>query len=107
MCNCEFIKQGVRHYYTNLVVLITNLDGAVPPSRHNDGVSMIGRESHARHPVTVSIILNGVLALSKGVPQLDGLVPRTRDNLSVVYREGHGEDILRGKESKLLVERDF
>lgn len=34
------------------------------------------------------------LALSKSVPQLDGLVARTRDDLSVVSRERDREDIV-------------
>jgi len=42
----------------------------------------------------VSLILNGVLALSKSVPQLDGLVSRSRDDLSVIGREGNRENVL-------------
>ena len=37
---------------------------------------------------------NGVLALSKSVPQLDGLVAGSRDDLSVVSREGDRENVL-------------
>ena len=40
------------------------------------------------------LYLDGVLADSQGVPQLDGLVPRARDNLAIVLRESHAEDIL-------------
>lgn len=42
----------------------------------------------------MSLVLNGVLALGEGVPQLDRLVAGTRDNLPVVGREGHTHDIL-------------
>lgn len=38
--------------------------------------------------------LNGVLAHSQGVPQFDSLVSRSRDNLSVVSREGDAENIV-------------
>jgi hypothetical protein len=42
----------------------------------------------------MSIFCDGVLALGKGVPQLDGPVSRSRDDLSVVNREGNRHDIL-------------
>ena len=42
----------------------------------------------------MALILDGVLALSQGVPQLDGLVSAGRHDLPVVSREGHGEDVL-------------
>ena len=40
------------------------------------------------------LVLNGVLALSEGVPQLDGLIARTGDNLTVVSGESDRQDIL-------------
>lgn len=69
------------------------------------------------------------LALSKSVPQLDGLITRTRDDLSVVSRERDREDVVgvadettgsstsvqipktdslipRGRQSKLTIRRD-
>ena len=42
----------------------------------------------------MALILDGVLALSQGVPQLDGLVSAGGHDLPVVHREGHGQDIL-------------
>ena len=42
----------------------------------------------------MGLFLDGVLALSQGVPQLDGLVPGPRHDLPVVGGEGHGEDLL-------------
>lgn len=42
----------------------------------------------------MAILLNGELALTKSVPQLDGLIARSGDDLTVVSREGHREDIL-------------
>ena len=42
----------------------------------------------------MALVLNGVLALGEGVPQLDGLVPAGGHDLPVVGGEGHGQDIL-------------
>lgn len=53
---------------------VPDLDGAIPTSRDNDWIDLVGREANARDPVGVSILLNGVLALGQSVPQLDGLV---------------------------------
>jgi len=72
---------------------IPDLDELIPTSRDDDGGSSVG-ESDARDPLSVSLILDGVLALSEGIPQLDGLISRSRDDLSVVSREGNREDIL-------------
>jgi hypothetical protein len=71
-----------------------DLDELVPASRHDDGGSKRRRELHARDPLSVALLDNGELALTKGVPQLHGLVARTRDDLSVVGREGDGQDVL-------------
>ncbi len=54
--------------------LATYLDIFVPSTRHDDGVGVVGRESHTGDPVRVTLILNSVLALGKGVPQLNRLV---------------------------------
>ena len=40
------------------------------------------------------MVLNGVLADTEGVPQLDGLITRTGDNLTVVSGESDRQDIL-------------
>ena len=42
----------------------------------------------------MGLFLNGVLALSQGVPQLDGLVSGSRHDLSVVGRESDAENVL-------------
>lgn len=42
----------------------------------------------------MAIFLQGVLAFTEGVPQLDGLVTGRRHNLTVVWGETHGEDVL-------------
>ena len=41
----------------------------------------------------MTILLDVVLALAEGVPQLDGAVARTRDNLAIVSTEADGENI--------------
>lgn len=41
----------------------------------------------------MAILLDIVLALAEGVPELDGLVTRARDDLPVVGAEADGEDI--------------
>ena len=75
---------------------IPYLDGTIPAAGHDDGIGVIGRETHAGHPIGVTIFLNGELALSQSVPQLDGLVARAGDNLTIVSGEGNGEDIVLG-----------
>ena len=54
----------------------------------------LGAGPDTAHPVGVPLVLDGVLALSQRVPQLDGLVSAGRHDLPVVSREGHGEDVL-------------
>lgn len=98
---------------------VPNLDHPVPASGHNDGVVVVGGEADAGHPVTVALILQKtnmvsltqkvnrqkkghagetygdcVFALSKCVPQLDGLVSAARYNLTVVHRESNAQHIL-------------
>jgi len=41
----------------------------------------------------MSVFLDGVLANSESVPQLDGAVPRARDDLPVVSGESDAEDV--------------
>lgn len=66
----------------------TYLDDLVPASADNDGVLGIGAESHARNPLSVSLVGDGVFAVSEGVPELDRSVTRAGNDLSVVGREG-------------------
>lgn len=72
----------------------TRLDDLVPSSRDDDRVHWVWREANARDPFGVTFILDLELAFTKGVPELDGLVTRARDDLSVVGREGDGKDVL-------------
>lgn len=93
---------------------VPDAHGAIPARGHDHGVGQVGRETHARDPVGVTLILDGVLALGQGVPQLDGLVPRSGHDLTVVHGEGHGQDVLeewrgrkgnanRCRENKILI----
>jgi len=53
---------------------VPNFDHLIPTTRHDDWVLCVGREPHVRHPLCVAFFLDGVFALTKGVPQLDGVV---------------------------------
>jgi hypothetical protein len=66
----------------------------VPTGADNDWVLWVGAESDAGNPIGVSLLGDGELAVTKSVPQLDCSVAGSRDNLSVVGREGDGEDVV-------------
>lgn len=42
----------------------------------------------------MSLLSDGELAVSKSVPELDGSVAGSRNNLSVIGREGNGENVV-------------
>jgi hypothetical protein len=48
--------------------LLTYLDDLIPASADNDGVLGVGAESHARNPLSVSLVGDGVFAVSERVP---------------------------------------
>nr|GMC49595.1 Zinc finger, CCHC-type [Ipomoea batatas]GMC55423.1 Zinc finger, CCHC-type [Ipomoea batatas] len=74
---------------------IPDFHGAVPRRRHDGGLQSIRAETHTRYPFRVPVlVLNRVLALAQGVPQLDGAVTGSGDDLAVVDGECHGEDVL-------------
>ena len=72
---------------------ILYLDQLVPTSGNDDWVLWVGGEPHARDPLGVSLIGDGELAVTESVPELDGLVSGTRDNLPVIGGEGDREDV--------------
>lgn len=72
---------------------LPNLDNFVPPTGDNHRVQSIGAEADARNPLGVAIILDIEFALAEGVPQLDGAVPATTDNLPVISTEADTKDI--------------
>jgi hypothetical protein len=56
---------------------VPDLNNLVPSSRNDDWVGGVGGEANAGNPLGVSILGDGVFALSEGVPELDGLVARS------------------------------
>lgn len=70
------------------------LDDLVPASGDDDGVGGVGGEADAGDPLGVAILLDVELALTEGVPELDGLVAGSGDDLTVVGGEGDREDIV-------------
>lgn len=73
---------------------MTYLDHLVPSGGDDDGVLRVGGESHARDPLGVAFVSDGVLAVTEGVPQLDGSVTRSGDDLTVVGGERDGENVV-------------
>lgn len=73
---------------------VPDLDDSVPSSGNDDWIAGRWRESDVGNPVSVAIISDGVLALSKGVPQLDRLVARSGNDLSVVSGESNRKNVL-------------
>lgn len=74
--------------------VISYLDELVPAARHDHGVLGVGAEADARNPLGVALVGDGELAVTEGVPQLDGAVARAGDDLSVVGGERDGQDIV-------------
>jgi len=74
---------------------VPHLNQLVPAAGDDDRVSRCGGEAHTTHPAGMRIrVLNSILTLPQGIPQLDGLVPRAGHNLPVVNRECNTENIL-------------
>ena len=69
-------------------------NGLVPAARDQQGGLGGGGEADAGDPVGVLVLGKGVLALTEGVPKLDGLVTGSGDDLTVVLGESDGEDVL-------------
>ena len=84
------MKRGARTYTQES----TYLDELVPAARHDHGVLGVGAEADARNPLGVALVGDGELAVTEGVPQLDGAVARAGDDLSVVGGERDGQDIV-------------
>jgi len=74
-----------------------NLYQTVPTTRDDEGNLNGWRETNTGNPLSVTFPIcsriDGILALSKSIPKLNGLVTGSRDNLTVIYRESHGENI--------------
>jgi hypothetical protein len=76
------------------VAQVPDLNELIPTSRDNHWVAWVRRETDGANPFSVSLFFNGVLAFSQSVPQLNGLISGTRDDLSVVSREGNTQNVL-------------
>jgi len=74
--------------------VIPNLDGLVPGGRDDDWGLEILEISDAGNPVSVLVGINGEFALTVDVPDLDLLVHGTGGNLSVIWGESNGQNIL-------------
>jgi len=87
---------GVSHQVGSelAVAEVPDLDNLVPSSRNNKRLVEVGGESHAGNPLSVAVFSHGVLAFTQSVPQVDGLVTRTGDNLSVVSGKGNTQHIV-------------
>lgn len=70
------------------------LDELVPAAGDDDGVLGVGAEADARDPFGVALVGDGELAVTKGVPELDGAVARTGNDLSVIGGERDGKDVV-------------
>ena len=73
---------------------IPDLDELIPTTGDDERVSRVRRETNTRNPLRVTIFSDVILALTESVPQLDRLITRTRNDLTVIGREGNGEDIV-------------
>jgi hypothetical protein len=73
---------------------IPNLNKLIPTTGNDERVSRVRRETNTRNPFRVTIFSDVILALTEGVPELDGLITRTRNNLTVVSRERDRQDIV-------------
>ena len=76
-----------------------DLDLLVPATgdAHADAEGRVGAGRSATdggNPLRVSLVLNGPLVLTEGVPDANGLIARTGDDLTVISGESDGEDIL-------------
>lgn len=92
--NVTFVTNEVE--LTSKSLHVPDLDELIPTSRDQNWLFDGWREADARDPVTVTVILcgEGVLALTQSVPDLDGTIAGTRDNLTVICRECNGQNIL-------------
>lgn len=89
------MKHHIKPHAPNLVVdNRTDLDELVPSGGDDDWVLWVWAEANAGNPLGVTLLGDGELAVTKGVPELDGAVTGTRDNLSVVGGERDREDIV-------------
>ena len=71
-----------------------HLNKFVPTTADNDWVLRVWAEAHTRYPLRMALVSDGVFAVAEGVPQLDGTVAGSRNDLTVIGGEGDGEDVV-------------
>jgi len=86
---------------SDLEVGVPDLETSVPADRGEVGVEgalglslQLGRVADLADPVLMVVSFGSVLAVSKGVPELDFLIRTRGDDLTVVRGEGDSEDFL-------------
>jgi len=73
--------------------VIPNLNGLIPGSRDDDWLLDIVEVSDAGNPVGVLVLVNGELADTVDVPNLEVLIDGTGGDLSIIWGEGDRKDI--------------
>jgi hypothetical protein len=73
---------------------LPDLNKLIPSTADNNRVLGVRAESHARNPVLVSLVSDSELAVTKSVPELNCSVAGSRNNLSVIGREGNRENVV-------------
>jgi hypothetical protein len=81
--------------------VIPDLDLSIPRAGDDDRALDVVVVADAGDPVGVSVLVNGELADTVDVPDLEGLVDGAGGNLPVVGRESDGEDVLRVADESL------
>ena len=76
------------------VEVVPDLDALIPGGGDNDGVLLSVVELDAGNGIGVLVLVDGVSAVTLGVPHLDLVVETTGHELSIVSGDGDGEDIL-------------
>jgi len=71
-----------------------DLDETIPAARNSDGGGRVGGEGNIRHPLGVTLVLKGELALTEGVPELHETITTAGHDLTVIGREGNSKNIL-------------
>jgi len=74
--------------------VIPDLDGLIPRGGDNDWLLDIVEVSNAGNPVSMRVLVNGEFTNSVDVPNLDGFIHGSRGDLSVVWGESNGENVL-------------
>merc|ERR1712223_402563 len=54
----------------------------------------IGRHGYSVQVASVALLLDSVFALGQGIPQLDGFISGSTDNLTIIGGEGHAQNIV-------------